>query len=152
MDTATGIALVVAGVAAIALGSRKKSAPATDTGGGDGDSAPQPGDDGSGADDRGRTGQLDPNWSLRNAICKRPLQLTAAENRSIIEKLIAPAYDARASELPRQPTPTQLDTFLGAVSRDVLSRCTPSPSMTSIRIGSELARALWWQRTGQSGQ
>lgn len=162
MGKGTGLLLLAAGAAALYFG-RSKSATGTGTGtgssgsttpGGGGSQGSSGGGGGGLSDaDRTRTGTAAADWGARNALCKRPMTLSAAERQKLLDGVVSTAYDAHASDLPAQPTPAQLDGFLLAVAQDVLGSCNAGkPSTNATRVASELARALWWQRTGQSGQ
>lgn len=148
----TGILLLAAGAAALLFGGRRKAPPASpgpDAGTDDGDASPGP--DSSPAPSSGRGG-VQAHFAVKNALCTRPMTLSAQERRELIDKVITPAYDARESQLPKQPAAEQVDAFVRAVALDVLKSCPIRSNQTAVTVASQMARAIWWQRTGQSGQ
>jgi hypothetical protein len=149
MKSSTGILLLAAGAAAIVLGGRKRSA-AAGTKDGIQTASFVPG-----VFQAPVTATIVPGTlqaAASTALCKRPKQLTLAEQSAIMDQVIAPLFDELAADLPAQPTPTQLDAKLAKIGRAAAAQCSGGkPSQASVAAATTIARALWWKRSGQSG-
>lgn len=159
MKPTLGLPALIAAVAAGILllgGSKRRQQPAGGgTGGGGpeggtGPTRPRPGKDSvyTGGGLKGK-GSADAIKSAMNALCTRPMNLTAAEQELLRSSVMDPLYDDYFGSATTIP---EIDNALRSLAGKVLKDCAKSPHPESLQVAIELVRAVWWKRTGQTGQ
>ncbi len=146
-----GPALLVTAIGAIMLLSTRKTKRSP---GGTGDAGGGSTGGGAGGADgqQGAGGGLTPEQAAIQQLCRTPGRLSAPTQRILIEQVIEPLWDEYAATLGPQPAPDELDRVLTSIAAKVIGRCGPRGAKPGAQlVAMELARAVWWRRSGASG-